>query len=149
MRGGTSGGHGIFANVSAITIDSDQWPICFIKIDGAMTPGDFERYISVFNALYERNTRFSVITWVKTFSPNADIGKRVGVWFKETEPQIKKYWVSNAMVSDSAAFRFILSAVYLVKPFPAKSKVCAHSDEAIAFTRASWKEAPPKITWPY
>jgi len=115
-----------------------------------MRVGDFERYISVFNALCERNTRFSVITWVKSFSPNADIGRRVGVWFKETEPQIKKLWVSNAMVSESAAFRFILSAVYLVKPFPAASKVCATSDEAIAFTRASWKsDAPPKIAWPY
>ena len=136
--------------MSAITIDSDQWPVCFIKIDGDMTPADFERYIASFNAFYERSARFSVITWVKSFSPNADIGRRVGVWFKETEPQIKKYWVSNAMVSESAAFRFILSAVYLVKPFPAASKVCATPDEALAFTRAAWKrDAPSKLAWPY
>ena len=71
----------IVASVSALTIHSDQWPVCFVKIDGDMTPSDFEGYIASFNAFYEKKERFSVITFLKSLNTNADIGRRVGTWF--------------------------------------------------------------------
>lgn len=135
--------------MGAVTIQSDQWPVCFIKIDGEMTPADFEGYISAFNAFYRRDERFSIITWVKRFAPNTEITSRVGRWFKETEPLIRQHWVSNAMVSQSAGFRFLLSAVNLIKPLPTASKVCATHDEAIEFTRTMWTTPLPAIVWPF
>jgi hypothetical protein len=135
----------------AIEILTDQWPVVFIKVDGEQTTADFEAYIAAFNRMYERQEPFSIVTWVKKYSAKTEIVARVGRWFKETEPLIKKYWVSNAMVSPSAGFRFLLSAVYLVKPLPISSRVCATPEEAVAFTRASWagKPLPPNVHWPF
>ncbi len=135
----------------AIEIATDQWPVVFIKIDGEQTTADFEEYIAAFNRIYERQGRFSICTWVKHYKSRTEIVARVGKWFKETEPLIKKYWVSNAMVSHSAGFRFLLSAVYLVKPLPIASRVCATPEEALAFTRSAWTGStlPAGLRWPF
>jgi hypothetical protein len=134
-----------------IEIVTDQWPVVFIKIDGEQTTADFEAYIAAFNQMYAREQPFSIVTWVKKYNAKTEIVARVGKWFKETEPLIRKYWVSNAMVSPSAGFRFLLSAVYLVKPLPISSRVCATPDEAMQFTRASWhdKKLPSSVHWPF
>jgi hypothetical protein len=130
-----------------------QFPIVFIKIDGDQTPEDFEEYIGAFNKLYEKQQPFSIVTYLKKYSANTGTIARIGKWFKETEPLIKKYWVSNAMVSPSAGFRFLLGAVYLVKPLPTANRVCATAEEAVAFTKATWKgrNLPTNITvsWPF
>jgi hypothetical protein len=135
----------------AIEIFTDQWPVVFIRVDGEQTTADFEAYIAAFNQIYERQLPFSIVTWVKKYSARSEIIARVGKWFKETEPLIRKYWVSNAMVSGSAGFRFLLSAVYLVKPLPISSRVCATPDEALTFTRTRWADRglPATLHWPF
>jgi hypothetical protein len=135
----------------AIEILTDQWPVVFIKIDGEQSIADFEAYIAAFNQMYDKQQQFSIITWVKKYKSQTELAARVGRWFKETEPLIKKYWVSNAMVSPSAGFRFLLSAVYLIKPLPISSRVCATPDEALAFTKAAWtgRNLPPGVRWPF
>jgi hypothetical protein len=134
-----------------IEILTDQWPVVFIKIDGEHTVADFEAYIAAFNKIYEKQQPFSIVTWVKKYSAKTEIVARVGKWFKETEPLIRKYWVSNAIVSPSAGFRFLLSAVYLVKPLPISSSVYATPEEAVAFTRASWagRTLTATVHWPF
>jgi hypothetical protein len=137
--------------MSAIEIVTEQWPIVFIKIDGETTTADFEAYIAAFNKMYEKQQPFSIVTYLKKYNAKTEIVARVGKWFRETEPLIKRYWVSNAMVSHSAGFRFLLSAVYLVKPLPISSKVCATPEEAVAFTKASWtgRHLPQNVHWPW
>jgi hypothetical protein len=135
----------------AIEILTEQWPVVFIKIDGEPTIDDFHAYILSFNQMYEKEQQFSIVTWVKKYKTNTGIVAQIGKWFKETEPLMKKYWVSNAMVSPSAGFRFLLSAVYLVKPLPISSRVCATPAEAVEFTRANWngRALPPSLHWPF
>jgi hypothetical protein len=136
--------------VSSVEILTNQWPICFIKIDGDQTAADFEGYIAAFNRFYEEQERFSVVTYLKRYSANTQLIARVGRWFKETEPLIRRYWVSNAMVSPSPGFRFVLSAVYLIKPLPIANRVFATPEEALAFTRTSWTgSALPPLRWPF
>jgi len=137
--------------VPAIEINVDQWPVCFVKIDGDQKLADFEGYIATFNRFYERGERFAVITYLKEYTVKGEIISRVGRWFQETEPLIHRYWASNAMVSPSAGFRFVLSAVYLVKPLPIPNRVCASKEEAVTFTRQSWTGPPSlgAIRWPF
>jgi hypothetical protein len=135
----------------SLEFNTDQWPIVFIKLDGNQTADDFDGYIDAFNALYERKQSFSIVSYLKKYSADTGIVARIGKWFKETEPLIKQYWVSNAMVSQSAGFRFLLSALYLVKPLPISSRVCATPAEAIAFTKAQWtlRGLRAEVHWPY
>jgi hypothetical protein len=138
--------------MSSIEVITNQWPVCFIKLDGEQTAADMETYISAFNHFYDKKQPFAVISWLKKYSAKGELVARVGKWFKETDPLIRKYWVSNAMVSQSAGFRFLLSAVFLVKPLPIAYKVCAAGEEAIAFTRVSWKgpeRLPHDLHWPF
>jgi hypothetical protein len=135
------------------TIDfrMDQWPVVFIKIDGEQTLADFDEYIATFNEMYKRQERFSIVTFLKRYSVKTEIVGRIGRWFKETEPLIKKYWISNAMVSQSAGFRFLVSTVYLIKPLPISSRVCATPEEAVIFTKACWpgRGLPAGLHWPF
>jgi hypothetical protein len=137
--------------VPSIEIVTDQWPACFIKIDGEPTLADFEGYIAAFHGLYERDERFCIVSHIKRYKTNGEIIARVGRWFQQTEPLIKKYWSSNAMVSHSPGFRFVLSAVYLIKPLPVPNCVCSTPDEALAFTHKSWRGAAPlpMLRWPF
>jgi hypothetical protein len=132
-----------------IELRDDQWPVCFIQIDGDQTIPEYERYIESFNRLYDRKQSFAVVSYIKSYRANTHIVKRTGSWFKETEPLIKKYWVSNAIFSSSPGFRFLLGAVYLIKPLPIANKVCASADEAIAFTRDNWSGKLPPLHWPF
>jgi hypothetical protein len=137
--------------MATLEFNIDQWPVVFLKLDGQQTAADMEKYISSFNALYERKQPFSVVAYLKAYSADTGIVTRIGKWFKETEPMIKQYWVSNAMVTRSAGFRFLLSALYLVKPLPIPSRVCATPDEAVAFTKAQWtvRGGHTSVHWPY
>ena len=133
-----------------VEINSSQWPVVFIKLDGLRTVDDFEPWIHAFDRLYERKERFSIVTYLKTYASSPEVIGRVGRWWRETEPLIKQYWVSNAVVTSSAGLRFLMSAVYLVKPLPIPNRVCASADEAIGFTRAQWpKMLPGALEWPF
>jgi hypothetical protein len=137
--------------VPAIEIFTDQWPAVFCKIDGEQTLADFEGYIAAFERMYERSERFAVITYLKHYTVKADIIARVGRWFRETEPLFHKYLSSNAMVSPSSGFRFVLSSVYLIKPLPVPSIVCATPEEAVSFTRTHWRSPGSlgPMRWPF
>jgi hypothetical protein len=139
--------------VGAIEINVEQWPVCYIKIDGDQSLEDFERYIDAFNRFYHRAEPFSIITWLKSYSVNRDLIARTARWFKETEELSRKYWVSNAMLTKSPGFRFVLSTMFLIKPFTIPSQVCASPAEAIEFTRARWSNRKPglpeSLSWPY
>jgi hypothetical protein len=137
--------------MSSIEISTDQWPVVFVKVDGEQTIDDFESYIATFNQLYERKEQFSLITYLKKYKAQTELVGRVGRWFKETEPLIQRYWTSNAMVSESAGFRFLLGAVFLIRSPPIAYKVCGAPAEALAFTRVAWKgkPLPASLHWPY
>jgi len=137
--------------VPAIDILTDQWPACFVRIDGDPTLADFEKYIGEFNRLHERRERFCIVSYIKSYGADRQIIARVGRWFKEVEPHIRSFWASNAMVSPSPGFRFVMSAVYLIKPLKVPNRVCATPDEAIHFTRSTWSGpgALGPIHWPF
>jgi hypothetical protein len=123
----------------AISLVTDAWPVCFVRIDGDQTLEEYEQYIAAFNRLYERQQPFAIVTRILTYRSNREIIARTGRWFKETEPLIQKWWVSNAMVSESTGFRFLLSAVFLIKPLPIPYAVTATVDDALRFTREKWQ----------
>jgi hypothetical protein len=137
----------------AIELNVKQWPVCFIHLEGDQTEAEFEQYIAAFNRFYERRELFSIVSHLKSYRSNPQLVARTGRWFKDTEPLIRKYWLCNAMVSQSAGFRFLLSAVFLVKPLAIPYRVCSTGDDALSFTRDEWRKRglapPPSLHWPY
>jgi len=138
--------------MSSIVLNTEQWPVCFFKLEGEQSYEDYESYIQAFNRFYERKEPFCIISYIKSYRSKPELISRTGRWFKETEPLIKKYWVSNAMLSESAGFRFLLSAVFLIKPLVIPSRVCATSAEAMSFTRGELRQrgvVPSELRWPF
>jgi hypothetical protein len=137
----------------AIELNITQWPVCFVHISGSPTPTEYERHIAEFNRLYERRAPFSVVTWLQSYRSDPAIVRRTGRWFAETDSLIREFWVSNAVLSQSAGFRFLLSAVFLIKPLAAANKVCASPAETLEFTRQTWRERhlvlPNSLRWPF
>ena len=123
----------------AITLVTSEWPVCFVRIEGEQTLAEYEQHVAEFNRLYERKQPFAIVTRILSYRSNREIIARTGRWFKETEPLIQKYWVSNAMVSESTGFRFLLSSVFLIKTLPIPYAVTATVDEALRFTRGKWQ----------
>jgi hypothetical protein len=139
--------------LSNLILNTEQWPILFLQIRGEQTPEEFEGSIEAFNRLYQRGEPFSIVSHLKSYRSNPQLVARTGRWFKETEPLIRKYWVSNAMVSRSAGFRFLLSAVFLIKSIDVPYRVCGTGDEAVAFSlehlRRRGVKPPPSLHWPF
>src|SRR5436309_1564719 len=79
----------------ATEFNVDQWPVCFLRMEGEQTEDEFEGYIGAFNRFYERRELFSIVTQLKSYRSNPRIVARTGRWFKDTEPLIRKYWLSN------------------------------------------------------
>ena len=124
----------------AIELDVSQAPLVFTKFDGEQTLEELESYIAKMDVVFARRQPYFSVTWMKKFARSAEQGRRTATWFKEREREIKAQCVASAIISTSGAFRFALSAVFLIKPIIGPYTVCATFDESMAFGRAEFKK---------
>ncbi len=94
-----------------------------------------DAYIEEMNAVHRRRELYFGVSYMKKYNSERKMVARAQRWLQETEEQTKKYCVGVSILSRSAGFRFILSAVYLVKPMPIPSLVTGRFSEAIGFAR--------------
>ena len=106
----------------------------FSKFDGEQTAEEVETYIRRFSAIHARKKPYVGINWMKRYARNRDTTERMGRWMKETESITRELCVGAAIIA-SPAFRFVLSAVFLVKPMVCPYLVCADFEEASRFVR--------------
>jgi hypothetical protein len=120
----------------------DEIPgVIFTKFEGVQTAGDWEAYIRRYDAIHACGRPYVGINWMKSYSRERAITERVGRWLKETETLTELLCAGAALINTSAAFRFVLSAVFLIKPLVVPYQVCASFADAEAFAR---KVAPTK-----
>jgi hypothetical protein len=115
--------------------------VVFTKFEGEQSAADWEAYIRRYDSIHARGLPYVGINWMKSYSRDRAITQRVGRWLKETETLTEVLCAGSALINTSAAFRFVLSAVFLIKPLVCPYQVCGTFAEAEAFAR---KVAPQK-----
>jgi hypothetical protein len=125
--------------------------VVFSKFDGEQTAEDVENYIRHYSAIHARKKPYVGINWMKRYARNRDTTERMGRWIKETESLTRELCVGAAIIA-SPGFRFVLSAVFLVKPMVCPYVVCGSFDEASRFVRREAQKRRlvlPKIVSPW
>ena len=91
--------------------------------------------------VHARKERYVGISYLKRYNRDKPQVDRIARWIKETEEVTRTYCMAAGMINDSTGFRFLLSAVFLIKRMPCPYQVCATFDEAVKFVR---KESEPR-----
>lgn len=124
----------------SIALDLTQPPFVFTKFDGEQTLEELERYIADMDAVFARQEPYFSVTWLKKYARSPDQVKRTAAWFKDRDQVIRERCICSAIISSSAAFRFALSAVFLIKPMPGPYTVCGSFDDAMSFGRGEFRK---------
>jgi hypothetical protein len=119
----------------AIDLVLDHWPFVLTKFDGEQTSAELEAYIKRMDAVHARKERYVGISFLKRYARDRPQVERIGRWVKDTEEVTRTYCLAAGMINDSTGFRFLLSAVFLIKRMPCPYQVCATFDDAVTFVR--------------
>jgi hypothetical protein len=137
----------------AIEVDLTQEPVVFTKFDGEQTFVELERYIADMDAVFARKQPYFSVTWLKRYARDPQQIRRTAAWFKDREPQIRALCVATTIISTSAALRFALSTLFLIRPMHGPYTVCSTFDEAMAFGQTHFRKRglrlPPAIRNPW
>jgi hypothetical protein len=93
-----------------ITVDDTQWPLVVYTFDGDQTDGDIESFLARVGEIHARREPFVTITVIRRYVPNFAHVTRVSLWMKDEREVLRRWCQANAVVTVSAAFRFIISA---------------------------------------
>jgi hypothetical protein len=124
----------------SIELDLTQPPLVFAKFDGEQTLDELERYIADMEAVFTRRQPYVSVTWLKRYARSPEQIKRTAKWFKDRELVMRELCIASAIINGSAAFRFALSAVFLIKPMNGPYTVCGTFDDAMRFGRAEMQK---------
>jgi hypothetical protein len=124
----------------SIELDVTQPPLVFTKFDGEQTLDHLERYIADMEAVFARRQPYFSVTWLKRYARSPEQVKRTAKWFKDRELVMRELCLASAIISASAAFRFALSAVFLIKPMNGPYTVCGSFADAMSFGRGELRK---------
>lgn len=120
----------------SILVDTAQWPIVQTVWDGETTVSDVDKYIEQLDGIFGRKELFLTITWMKKYSTNGEVRKRISDLMVRHAEAARQYSVCSALIAPNTAFRFVLSTIFLIKKMDTPYLVCANFDEAMKFARA-------------
>ena len=123
-----------------IEIDYSQQPIVFTKFDGEQTLDELERFIADMDVVFARRQPYYSVTWLKKYARDPQQIKRTAAWFKDREKPIRELCIASAIISTSAALRFALSTLFLIRPIREPYSVCATFDEAMSFGQQAFSK---------
>jgi hypothetical protein len=123
-----------------IVLDYSQQPVVFTKFDGEQTLEELERYIADMDAVFARRQPYYSVTWLKRYARDPQQIKRTAAWFKDRAQPIRELCIATSIISTSAALRFALSTLFLIRPINGPYTVCATFDEAMAFGQTHFQK---------
>jgi len=121
--------------VGGIEVNLEQWPVVFAKFDGKQSLEDMKTYIDEMSQVYRRQQPFVAVTWLKRYASGPDQVSLFGRWMMETEPDARAYTAAACIVTQSNGFRFVLSALFLIRPLPVPYIVSSSFADALRFAR--------------
>jgi len=121
--------------MGGIQLDERQWPMVFTCFDGENSLDELEVYIRSFDDIHRRKKPYATISWMRQYSRDPKQVERVRRWMKDTEADTRAYCVGTGIITQSFGFRFVLSAIFVVKPLPCPHDVFSGFDKALEFIR--------------
>jgi hypothetical protein len=102
--------------------------------------------------VHARRERYVGISYLKRYSRDRVHVERVAKWIKDTEEVTRTCCMAAGMINTSTGFRFLLSAIFLIKPMACPYHVAGTFDEAVTFVRRAAGDRGmnlPKIVNPW
>ena len=124
----------------AIELDLSQQPVVFTKFDGDQTLEELERYFADMDAVFARRQPYYSVTWLKRYARDPQQIRRTATWFKDRAQVISETCIATTLISTSAALRFALSTLFLIRPMHGPYTVCATFEEAMTFGQAEFRK---------
>jgi hypothetical protein len=119
----------------AIDLRLDQWPYVLTKFDGEQSTAELDAYIKRMDSVHARRERYVGISYLKSYSRDRVHVERIARWIKETEAVTRECCMAAGMINSSTGFRFVLSAIFLIKPMACPYHVTGTFDEAASYVR--------------
>jgi hypothetical protein len=131
-----------------------RWPLTLTRFDGNQTVPELVHYIDRFDReVHARREPYVGIAYLRRYNRDRETIALMQQWLKRTEEVTRRYCLGVAMISPSAGFRFVLSAIFVVQPMPCPYEVCSSYAEAVRFvtgaaSRGGLRALPPPCPWP-
>jgi hypothetical protein len=104
--------------MSAIQLDTTQWPLAVFTCDGKQTDDDVTSFLADLERLLGRAQPYLVMMEVRSYEANFAHVKRIGLWTKDRFETSKRHLAATALVVESEAFRMLLATFFLVVKMP-------------------------------
>jgi hypothetical protein len=97
----------------AFEVITAHFPVVVARTFRALSDEEHEDFYRAYNAIYARHERFVAITDLRQFAgaPTAKQRQRLGVWYNETKPLLKRYSLGHAVVMTSPIMRGAMTAL--------------------------------------
>jgi hypothetical protein len=124
-------GAGIF------TYDDSLWPLLFIRLDGELPDGEFEKFFAHGHATLGRRERYvSIFDLSRTALPTSEQRRKQALWMKEHEAFLRDYLLGTAFIISSPFLRLTLSLLFHLTPSPAPYVVVPTEAEGVKWAVA-------------
>lgn len=132
-----------------IRIDDQHWPLVVVTFEGHAPPAAFGKFLTRMEECLARRERHAyLLDGRRGAMIDAQARQAQAEWLKRWRVELKQYSVATALLIDSAAVRFVLSAIYLIQAPVAPTETFATIDEAYAWLRPRFERAglrlPPR-----
>jgi hypothetical protein len=97
-----------------IRVDDTQWPLVIITFEGRSDRAALDAWLSRMDEVHSRGKRFVMIAHIQLHSPDFSHIARMGAWTNANKERTRKWCGGVAVVLASPAYRFLVSAYYLV-----------------------------------
>ena len=124
-----------------VVVEDKHWPLVVVVFDGTPTPEAFAGFLAKMESLLRRGQRHAYLLDGRRGSMLGTTELRLLTdWLKRLKTELKTQSAGTALVVDSAAVRFVLSAVYLVQPPVAPTESFQTVGEAYAWLTQRMRE---------
>jgi hypothetical protein len=104
---------------SSIIFDDSLWPLLISRFEGAVSDGEYERYLSRGKAYLERGELYvSILDMARLAMPTASQRQRQLEWLREHAEALRKQVLGCAFIIHSPLIRMTLSTVFHIVPMP-------------------------------
>jgi hypothetical protein len=108
---------------ASILVDDTHWPLATCSFRGTPTADQVDAWLAQMSALHARGDRFVFLVDIATGRPDFGHVRRIGSWAQKNVALVRATCAGTAVILESPAQRFLISAFYLVVTPPSPMSV--------------------------
>ncbi len=120
------------AEPSRFETDDSRYPIVIVRVHGDPSDEQLAQFLAGVEQILKRPApRGLVFDVSRGNTPPAHHRRAMAHWLKAHAVEMRTNTAGLAFIFTSAAFRFVLSTVFLIQPLPCPHTVCATEEAAL------------------